>query len=98
MAVNYRYKMVGIPLQLLVGMNDNLSTAAAKYLEDAVNRYAKEGWEFQRVDHIQVARKQGCLGIWLGSKSLYSTYAVITFRRAVAPATAQGAGKLAAKE
>ncbi|MEO8609579.1 MAG: DUF4177 domain-containing protein [Chloroflexota bacterium] len=96
MANGYRYKMVSIAPNLVAGLKEEPSVAAAKYLENAVNQYAKEGWEFHRVDHLQVSKKQGCLGIWLGSRGLFVTYAVITFRRPVAlsqsssPRDAQG--------
>ena len=91
MAVTYRYKMVGIASALLAEMNADPSTAAAKYLEDAVNEYTRAGWEFYRVDHLEVAKKQGCLGFWLGSRSLFVSYPVITFRRpvTVSPTTSQ---------
>ena len=100
MAVAYRYKMVGIAPGLLAETKDDPSDEAAKYLEDVVNEYARAGWEFHRVDHLDVAQKRGCLGIWLGGNSSFVAYPIITFRRPVAsaPASAPREVKSVAKE
>ncbi|MCK1068938.1 DUF4177 domain-containing protein [Pluralibacter gergoviae] len=56
---------------------------AAAYLQDVVNQWASEGWEFQRVDTIGIEERAGCFG----TKAMgLVNYYVITFRKEVASA------------
>ncbi|EPX3666033.1 MULTISPECIES: DUF4177 domain-containing protein [Citrobacter] len=79
----YTYKMVQIPPNISVKAKDNKNGIAAAYLEQEVNAWAAEGWEFQRVDTIGIEEQPGCFG---GNKSTLTHYYVITFRKEVANA------------
>ncbi|MBK1452038.1 DUF4177 domain-containing protein [Klebsiella variicola] len=77
----YTYKMVQVPPNISVKAKDNKSGIAAAYLQEVVNTWAVEGWEFQRVDTIGVEERPGCFG---GNKVGLTQYYVITFRKEVA--------------
>jgi hypothetical protein len=76
----YQYKMVQIPPNISVKAKDNKNGIAAQYLENVVNEFAQEGWEFQRVDTIGIEEKPGCFG---SNKLGVVNYYVITFRKEV---------------
>lgn len=77
----YEYKMVQIPPNIAVQMKAHKGNEAAAYLESVVNKYASEGWEFQRVDSIGVQVQPGCIDALSGKKAENSSYYVITFRK-----------------
>ncbi|EHT8771985.1 DUF4177 domain-containing protein [Salmonella enterica] len=79
----YTYKMVQIPPNISVKAKDNKNGIAAAYLQQEVNSWAAEGWEFQRVDTIGIEEQPGCFG---GNKSTLTHYYVITFRKEVTSA------------
>ena len=58
----FKYRMVQIPRTIVVSARKGKE--AARYLEDVVNEYAAEGWEFYRVDEIGVQVNPGCLTIF----------------------------------
>ncbi len=68
----YEYKMENISLK-------NQDPAA--YLESLANQWAGQGWEFYRVDSLDVLSSPGCLGSLLGAKQTVLSYSVATFRR-----------------
>ncbi|MGC6387218.1 DUF4177 domain-containing protein [Ewingella sp. S1.OA.A_B6] len=74
----YTYKMVQVPPNISVKAKDNKSGIAAQYLENVVNTWAAEGWEFQRVDTIGIEEKPGCFS---ANKQGLVYYYVITFRK-----------------
>lgn len=76
----FQYKMVQVPPNISVRAKDNKSGIAAQYLEDVVNEWAAQGWEFQRVDTIGIEERPGCFG---GSKVKFMQYYVITFRKEI---------------
>ncbi len=81
--MTYEYKMVQIPPNIRVSASVERGQEAAWYLQDLVNRLAKEGWEFYRVDTVGVISEPGCLGQLLGQKATLVEYFVVTFRRPV---------------
>ncbi len=78
----YRYKMVQIPPNISVKEGAKTDQHAAEYLQNVVNRYAGEGWEYYRVDEIGIHVQPGCLAALFGSGPSRQTYYVITFRKA----------------
>ena len=78
----YEYKMVQIPPNISVQMKAHRGNEAAAYLEGVVNKYALEGWEFQRIDGIGVQVQPGCIDGLFGKKAQHNSYHVITFRKA----------------
>lgn len=77
----YIYKMVQIPPTISVKEGVKTGQLAAHYLQDVVNRYASEAWEFYRVDEIGIHVEPGCLAALLGSGPTRQSYYVITFRK-----------------
>ncbi|HHF5978600.1 TPA: DUF4177 domain-containing protein [Haemophilus influenzae] len=75
----YTYKMVQVPPNIIANRK-NITTAAADYLQDVVNEWAENGWEFWRIDNFSTEEKAGCLS---GGKLTMCTYKVITFRKEV---------------
>ena len=76
--------MVQVPPNIQVQANQHRGNEAAVYLEGVVDQYAKDGWEFYRVDSIGVSVQPGCIAGLLGQKDALTTYYVISFRRPVA--------------
>lgn len=79
----YTYKMIQVPPNISVKAKDNKNGIAATYLQEVVNTWAVEGWEFQRVDTIGIEEKPGCFSM---NKVGVVHYYVITFRKEVASA------------
>lgn len=73
----YKYKMVQVPPTITVNTKDNRSGIAAEYLENVVNEWASQGWDFHRVDVIGIDEKSGIFG----RKTDYSYCYVISFRK-----------------
>lgn len=73
----YKYKMVQVPPTITIKARDNRSGIAAEYLENVVNEWASQGWDFHRIDVIGIDEKSGVFG----NKSAYSHYYVISFRK-----------------
>ncbi len=62
-------------------MKKHKGNEAAAYMEKVVNEYARQGWEFFRVDSIGVDVQPGCFDALSGKKATSSMYHVITFRK-----------------
>lgn len=81
--MHYQYFMVQAPRTIAVQANVQRGQEAAGYLQNLVNQYAREGWEFYRVDSIGVVITQGCCAMFFGAKESMTEYYVVTFRREV---------------
>ena len=81
--MSYIYKMVQIPPMLSVMGKKHKGSEAAEYLETTVNKMAKGGWEFYRVDSFGVQIQPGCLASLSGAKSKATLYYVLTVRMAI---------------
>lgn len=77
----YTYKMLQIAPSLIVNASQHQGQEAANYLESIVNQWAAAGWEFYRVDTMNIYVPPGCLG--LGGQGTNTHYYVVTFRRRV---------------
>jgi len=77
----YVYKMAQIPPNITVDESAHHGGEAASYLERIVNQFARDGWEFYRVDSIGVVIPPGCLSALFGGSSQRDSYYVITFRK-----------------
>ncbi len=73
--------MVQVPPNVEVQAKQHKGNEAAAYLETVVNQYAKQGWEFYRVDTIGVSVQPGCFDALFGKKASLNNYYVISFRR-----------------
>jgi hypothetical protein len=79
----YVYKMHQMPPSLSIAEGTAITNQAALHLETIVNKYAEAGWEFYRVDQVGYRIEPGCLMAFLGVKTRYVTYYVVTFRMPV---------------
>lgn len=77
--MTYEYKMVQAAPHI-IAQKKNIQTAAADYLQELVNEYAQQGWEFFRIDDFSTEEAQGCFS---GGKTTTKIHKVITFRREV---------------
>lgn len=77
----YQYKMVQMPVNVVVQHPTEKSSAAADRLESLANEYAKQGWEFYRIDTVNIAVKPGCLARLLGRQTETAPYSIVTFRK-----------------
>ena len=76
----YVYKMVQVPPSIVV-TGKQTGREASDYLEGLVNQWAKDGWEFYRVDTIGIVGPAGCLAALLGLTDGFKSLYVVTFRR-----------------
>ena len=79
--MTYQYKMVQVPQVIEVKSKEYHGGEAAAYLEQIVNRHAKQGWEFYRVDTIGELIEPGCFASLFGKKAEVFQYYVVTFRK-----------------
>lgn len=79
--MNYEYKMLQIPPNIVVKQKEAKGNEAAYYLQAIANEQSGQGWEFYRVDTIGVVTPPGCLGALLGQNETRIAYYAVTFRR-----------------
>ena len=77
----FEYKMIQIPPNITVQAKEARGNEAAAYLEQVVNQWAAQGWEFYRIDTVGVISTPGCLAGLLGAKAAVFDYYVISMRR-----------------
>jgi tRNA A37 threonylcarbamoyltransferase TsaD len=53
----------------------------AEQLQNMINKAVSGGWEFDRIDTIQISVQPGCLGALLGAKNSLITHNFVIFRR-----------------
>ena len=81
LAPQYVYKMVQMPPNIEIQEGTSTRGRAAGYLEGVVNEYARDGWEFFRVDQIGIRINPGCLAGMFGARADTVVYYVVTFRK-----------------
>jgi len=79
--ISFEYKMLQVSSTVVARTFQESEDAAAIYLEQIINRWARRGWEFYRMDTMQIAVLPGCLGRLLGARNEYFPEYVITLRR-----------------
>ena len=79
--MSYEYKMIQMPPTISVQAKEARGQEAAFYLENVVNQWAAQGWEFFRVDTVGVVTAPGCIPGLLGAKASLIEYFVVTMRR-----------------
>ena len=52
----------------------------ATQLQALIGQNARDGWEFYRIDQIQINVPPGCLPSLLGAKSVVTSFDMATFR------------------
>jgi hypothetical protein len=78
--MSYVYKMIQVPRTISSSQRDS-NQAAANYVQEVVDQMVRDGWEFYRIDQINVAAKPGCLGALLGQQASVEAYNIISFRK-----------------
>jgi len=84
MAKGYTYKVVAIPrdVEMMRGVSGPTpAERVAGYVEQVINQQAQEGWEFYRMDTVNITEKPGCLGQLLGQKEATFAYNLLIFRK-----------------
>ncbi len=76
----FTYKTVQLPKTIQVTAK-NRDTAAADMLQNVINQYSQQGWEFYRVDTVTTVQPPGCLGAFTGQREVYETLNVVIFRK-----------------
>ncbi len=80
MTANYVYKVV--PFIGQIKENDKQGAAkVAGQLQQLLDTYAAEGWEFYRIDQVQIAIRPGCLSALLGGRINYINFDQVIFRK-----------------
>lgn len=74
---SYQYKMIQIAPSIIVQSHAENGQEAAQHLEQIVNQWSAAGWEFYRVDTMNIYTPGGCLG----GQATITNYHVVTFRR-----------------
>lgn len=59
---------------------DSMETVS-RQLSDTINSMVAMGWEFYRIDQVQLATSPGCLGALFGRKSELYSFDQVIFRR-----------------
>jgi len=80
----YEYHMVQVPPTISVKAGQG-GGAAAYYLQEIVDKFAQDGWEFYRIETIGVLEQPGCgcLAALLGIRAQVREQYVVVFRRSV---------------
>lgn len=53
----------------------------SKQLEDLINYYASQGWDFYSLDNVDIEVTPGCIQGLMGARTAYITYNQVIFRR-----------------
>jgi hypothetical protein len=81
--MDYRYHVV--PFLAQVNSRDSRSAdRIAAQLQSVIDTNVTEGWEFYRIDQVQVSVKRGCLGALLGQKETLMALDHVILRRELA--------------
>jgi hypothetical protein len=76
----YVYRVVPFIGHIKSGEKDGAHKVAAQ-LQQVINEGAGQGWEFYRIDRVQIAVRPGCLASLLGAQTSYIGFDQIVFRR-----------------
>jgi hypothetical protein len=81
----WEYKVVPLPRDVAVmrkmfAAPDPAATAAG-YVEQIINQYAQQGWEFVGISEMSVTERPGCLAALFGGKATLTFYNLLTFRK-----------------
>jgi hypothetical protein len=79
---SYEYQVVPFigRIRNSVFSQENANTVAAQ-LQQTISEGVAAGWEFYRVDQVQILVSPGCLGALFGRKSEVISFDQVVFRR-----------------
>ncbi|HIP95960.1 MAG TPA: DUF4177 domain-containing protein [Anaerolineae bacterium] len=76
----YEYKVIPFIGQVKAGDKDGAAKVSVQ-LEKLINSMAADGWEFYRIDQVQIAVRPGCLAAIFGARESYIQFDQAIFRR-----------------
>lgn len=77
----YRYLVVPFMGKLKRGVFDlESANKVSEQLQDLINRYTVYGWDFYRVDKVNILVQPGCLASLFGVKASFLTFDQVIFR------------------
>ena len=79
--MNFEYHTYQFAPNITIEPGDNEWEAAAEYLGERINHFAKYGWQFLRIDQIGVYKKRGCIAALFGQSGQLTLHYVATFQR-----------------
>ncbi len=78
------YQVVPFIGQLKTGVFSSENAGkVSDQLEELINKYVREGWEYVGIEQVQIAVKPGCLASLFGSRESVISFDQVIFRRAV---------------
>ena len=79
------YKVVALPRTIAIMKKLFKETDAgaivADYIQKVITEGSGSGWEFFRIDMVNLVESPGCLGGLLGQRETSTGYNVVTFRK-----------------
>lgn len=79
MSSKYAYKMVQLPQTFV--LKKDTGGEISEYLETLILNMGEKGWEFYRIDTVNVAVSPGCLASMMGAKQSMTSYNIVAFRQ-----------------
>jgi len=79
--MRYQYHVVPFMGQIKAGKEG--AQNVAQQLQELINHYAEQGWEFHRIDRVQIAVQPGCLASLFGAQTSYIGFDQVIFRQGV---------------
>lgn len=76
----FEYQVVGFPPGATTNVKD-YTRRGAERLEEAIDTYAVDGWEFFRSETVWMVLNPGCMGAILGAKKTSVPTQQLVFRR-----------------
>lgn len=76
-----KFKVVRFSPSLIGGILKTKGAPVEKQIEDVINQYISEGWEFVSYQTAHVSVAPGCLASLIGRKEAFLYYDVMLFSR-----------------
>lgn len=78
----YIYKVVPFIGMLKSGVfNVENAQKVSEQLQQLIDTYTRQGWEFYRIDPVQIQIKPGCIASLLGQRVMWINFDQVIFRR-----------------
>ena len=61
--------------------NKQTATDVSDQLETLINEGAKEGWEFDQLNNVNIEVQPGCLAGLFGAKVAYTRFDMVVFKK-----------------
>jgi len=79
--MQYQYKVV--PFIGRIKMGKGSAQEVAEQLQALIDQFVGEGWEYYRIDPVQIEVRPGCLASLFGAQASYINFDQVIFRRPV---------------